>query len=376
VAPVTAASRPTSSPSVSPTESAPPNFAQTYKEVSPGVVRIDVQGCESSGSGTGFLIGDNLVVTVAHVVSEMSTVRLTQETRSTSGTVIGLDETQDVALIRTSSPLEGHVLAFDPEGPVVGERVGVIGFPAGDSGLLDSSAGSKSFKEGSVNGLNRKDNIEGQVRTRLVELDALARGGNSGSPVLRPNGEVVGLLSAGPAKDDTSGARFAVNSQVAVPLIEQWKDAGTAVEPTDCSAIAGPDGQPVPFEELPGGDSAEVVATLNLYFDSINQADYSTAYAQMHPDVQDPGTAAAFAKGVESSQDTEIDYRSLRRSGRDLVVWTTFRSEQDATLGPDGLTCADWSLDYTLRQSDGLWLIVTTANHGDLPRFQACEAGQ
>lgn len=91
----------------------------------------------------------------------------------------------------------------------MGERIRVIGFPKGDSGVEDL-AGSESFKEGSVNGLNRKDEIAGQVRTRLVELDALARSGNSGSPVIRPDGAVVGLLSAGPADDDTTGARFAV----------------------------------------------------------------------------------------------------------------------------------------------------------------------
>jgi len=374
-APPTASSDPAASPSTPPTQSDPPTFAQTYAQISPAVVRIDVQGRDSSGSGTGFLVGNDLIATVAHVVSGVSTLRVTQETRSTStsATVIGLDETTDLALIRTSSPLAGPVLTFDPEGPVVGERIGIIGFPGGDSGLVPG-AGSKSFKEGSVNGLGRKIEVEGRVRTHLVELDTLTRSGNSGSPVIRPDGEVVGLLSAGPTNEDATGARFAVNSQIAVGLIEQWKLANTVPEPGDCSQIPGPDGEPVPFEQLPGGDAAEVAATLNLYFTSINQADYTTAYAQMHPDVQEPGKAAAFARGVDTSKDTEISYHSLKRVGRDLVVWASFRSNQDPALGPDGLACADWSLDYTLRQSDGLWLIVTTDPHGGGPRYRACAA--
>jgi len=168
-APPTASSDPAASASTPPTQSDPPTFAQTYAQISPAVVRIDVQSCDSSGSGTGFLVGDHLIATVAHVVSGMSTLRVTQETRSTSATVIGLDETTDLALIRTSSPLAGPVLTFDPEGPVVGERIGVSGFPGGDSGLVPG-AGSKSFKAGSVNGRGRKIEVEGRVRTHLVEL--------------------------------------------------------------------------------------------------------------------------------------------------------------------------------------------------------------
>jgi hypothetical protein len=361
-------------PSTTPTKTDPPTFVNAYAKLSPGVVRIDVQRCDNSGSGTGFLVGDNLIATVAHVVSGMSTIRVTQETRSTSATVIGLDEANDVALLRTSSPLEGPLLVLDPDGPAVGERIAVIGFPKGDSGLVNSTGG-KSFKEGSVNGLNRKDEIKGQVRTQLVELDALARGGNSGSPVIRPDGAVVGLLSAGPADDDAARARFAVNSQIAVGLIEGWKVAKTSVNPIDCTGIAGPDRKPVPFGELPGGETAEVVATLNLYFASINQADYTTAYAQMHPDVQVEGAADALAKWAESSKDTKIFLHTLKRLGRDLVVWTTFQSSQDAMKGPDGMTCTMWSLDYTLRQSDGLWLIVGTNPHGADPSYRACDAG-
>ena len=366
----------TPSPAPEPSPSPPAaTFASTYDDVSPGVVRIDVADCEGAGSGTGFLIAPDLVATVAHVVSGAATVRLTQGTRSVSATVLGLDEASDTALLQTTRPLTGHVFGFAAKGPVVGERIGVIGFPSGDTGLLMSSAGSKSFKEGSVNGLGRKAEIKGRTRTDLVELDALARSGNSGSPVIEVDGEVVGLLSAGPTDNDAARARFAVSSLVAKPLLDTWRASADPVAPPDCSGAVGPDGKPVGFSQLPGGESQEVAATLNLYFMSINQADYDTAYAQKHPSAQTPKGLAAFTKGVNTSKDTNIKYQSLTRSGRDLVVWTTFRSEQSAEFGPDRLACADWSLDYTLRQSDGLWLIVSSAAHGGGERFTACEGG-
>ncbi len=366
--------RPSSSTTtVAPPTSAPPaTFTQTYGDVNSGVVRIDVQGCEGSGSGTGFLIAPDLIATVAHVVRGAATVRVTQDTRSTSAEVLGLDDTSDVALIRTPRPLSGHNFVFARGGPAVGDRVGVIGFPSGDTGLIDSSAGSKSFKEGSVNGLDRKADIEGQTRTSLVELDALARAGNSGSPVIRVTGDVVGLLSAGPANDDATKARLAVSSKVAAPLLDGWGAGQASVPAADCSGAVGPDGEKVTANDLPGSDPVEAAATLNLYFKSINQADYATAYAQFHPDSQVAGGDARFAEGVLTSKDTNIDYRTLSRSGRDLVVWVTFTSEQDGAHGPDGLVCARWSLDYTLRHSDDLWLIVKSAAHGPGPKFTAC----
>lgn len=358
---------------MSPTPSPEPSsFSETYSSVSDGVVRIDSQTCDDSGSGTGFLIAPDLIATVAHVVSGAATVRITQETRSTSAEVVGLDATDDVALLRTSRPLDGHVFELSPAGPKPGERIGVIGFPAGDSGLINSSAGGKSFKEGSVNGLNRKENIDGAVRTGLVELDALSRSGNSGSPVVRVNGTVVGLLDAGPGDDQTAGSRFAVDSRVASPMLAGWRTTPRSVPATDCSTAVGPDGKPVGFEALPGGESTEVAATLNLYFKSIDQGDYATAYAQMHPDVQVSGGLEALARGVTSSVDDKVQYQSLRRVGRDLVVWTTFESRQDAAHGPDGLTCADWSLDYTMRESDGLWLIEKSSAHDGKSKYVPC----
>lgn len=364
---------PDPSPSPSPTPSpTPTSFAQTYAEVSSGVVRIDVAGCEGGGSGTGFLIDDDLVATVAHVVSDAATVRVTHGTTSTSATVLGMDEETDTALVRTSGPLSGHVFDLAEEGPVVGERIGVIGFPAGDNGLLLGSAGSKSFKEGSVNGVDRKVRVDGQLRTGLMELDALARGGNSGSPVFEMDGDVVGLLSSGPMDDDATQTRQAVDSRIALPLLDEWAGADEPVPPANCSDVMGPDGEPVAFTQLPGGESAEVAATLNLYFKSINQGDYETAYAQRHPDAQSDAGFEAFAEGVRSSEDSDISYNTLTRAGRDLVVWTEFRSVQDPEYGPEGLACTDWSLDYTLRQSDGLWLILKSEPHDGVTRYTPC----
>ena len=296
----TGSSAPTVTPTPTPTPT-PTTFQQTYADVNSGVLRVDTSTCDSGGSGTGFLVGPDLIATVAHVVSGAATVRITQGIRSTSATVLGFDETTDTALLRSSSPLQGHVFTFSPAGPQVGERIGVIGFPAGDSGLEPGDAGGKSFKEGSVNGVDRKIDIAGATRTNLVELDALGRGGNSGSPVVTLDGAVVGLFDAGPTNDDVARARFAVSSLTAQPLVQRWQKTNAGVAPETCTNVVGPDGNAVSFDQLPGGESNEIAATLNLYFRSINQGDYETAYAQEHPVSQSRSGLAAFKRGVNTS---------------------------------------------------------------------------
>ena len=91
----------TTSSSPSPTSTAPSptsttqSFADLYRNVSRGVVRIRAITCDGGGTGTGFLIAPDLVATVAHVVNESAALKLTIGEKGaggkTSGVVVGID---------------------------------------------------------------------------------------------------------------------------------------------------------------------------------------------------------------------------------------------------------------------------------------------
>jgi hypothetical protein len=69
---------------------------------------------------------------------------------------------------------------------------------------------------------------------------------------------------------------------------------------------------------------------------------------------------------VESTRDEKIKVRGVTQSAGQVTVWLTFSSRQEAGRGPKVRpqeTCTDWSLDYTLRPSAGLWLIAGTTPH-------------
>jgi len=50
-------------------------------------------------------------------------------------------------------------------------------------------------------------------------------------------------------------------------------------------------------------------------------------------------------------------------SGQSVTARVTFSSVQASEKGPDGDTCDNWDLDYTLIPSAGSWLIDKVFGH-------------
>jgi hypothetical protein len=323
----------------------------SFETVRSGVVRFEVAVCGGSGQGSGFQVAPDVVATVAHVVDQGQVIRVIEGTTSTAGTVLGIDQGTDVALVRTAVPLPGHVFAFAESAPRVGDEVAALGFPRGEP---------LGFNPGTINGLGRKADIEGYPRHDLLEMDAATNPGSSGGPVIRADGAVVGLVDAGPEGDQ--GRRLAVSSATAKTLIQYWR-ADPQPPPTgDCAGAVYPDGTPVPPELFPTGEAMQVATTLSVYFEAINGGDFPTALAQLiHP-----GPLEEFSADVASSHDDAIAFRSAQVEGGTVVVWVTFTSHQDPGMGPGDRpeeTCTDWSLDYVMAPKNGLWLIDATRPH-------------
>jgi S1-C subfamily serine protease len=196
-----------------------------------GIVRIETTTCAASEVGTGFLIGPRLVATVEHVVDGAVNIRLKQNGKTVGvGTVIGEDPTRDVALVRTSVPLHGHVLKLASRAPRLGETVAALGFPFGLP---------LTVTQGSVSGLGRTIPINGINRQNLVQTDAAINPGNSGGPLISVDtGEVVGLVDLGATQ--ANGIGFAVSAVVAQPVLNAWTAAPQTVPSANCPATTSP----------------------------------------------------------------------------------------------------------------------------------------
>lgn len=134
-----------------------------------------------NGMGSGFYIGNGLVVTAAHVVSGAQTVSIkTEDGRVSSARVVAIDEARDVAIMRTGR--RGMLAAEVDCGAVpVGTPIVSYGNPLG----LEFVAAY-----GKIAGAPRK--VGGRL-SYVTDMTTVM--GQSGSAVFA-NGKVIGVTSA------------------------------------------------------------------------------------------------------------------------------------------------------------------------------------
>jgi len=329
-------------------------FPTLYQEDASGVVRIDATTCGGTGVGTGFLLGPNLVATAAHVVEGAVAIGLTAGGSTTVGQVVGIDAATDVALVRSSTPLAGHVFTVSTVLPRVGTEVGAIGFPEG---------GPVSFTRGSVSGVDRTIEVRGRTRTGMIQTDTAINPGNSGGPLLLVSGDVIGLVDAG--NTQANGIGFAVPGALAAPLLSSWQAAPAPPARPSCQNALGPSSSGPIHTNEGGADVQGIVATLTTYFNAIDGGDYPTAYAQLAPAEQQRFTPEGFAANLATTYDFDVAIGAVsqRSPGTDLVD-VTFTSLQSPSKGPDGGSCDHWTLEYTMIQVGGSWLIQYSIGQG------------
>ncbi|MDQ6657752.1 MAG: S1C family serine protease [Actinomycetota bacterium] len=345
--------RSTASKAVAPTAVPKPtaDFAAIYKRQQSGVVRIETVSCTHAGVGTGFLLSPTLIATVDHVITQSAVVSLIAGNQRTTGTVIGSDPSHDLALVRADQPLSGYQFKFASAAPSVGDPVASIGFPIG---------GPITLTHGDVSGLDREITVEGTTLTGLVETDALLNPGNSGGPLIAADGSVVGLIDA--MATNANGIGYAIPADQASAAARRWTASPAPQPPADCQNPLGPSQQQAIVPTPQAGSVTEeqlngIVDTFNRYFGGIDSGDYAAAYSVQAR--KSPTAQRDFAKGLTTSYDSNIIILDTQLvDATTVTVDLAFNSLQTSEYGPDGDTCDNWTLVFTMIQdSSGTWLM-------------------
>lgn len=280
---------PTAAPVEEPVVEPPASGAiASVSDAKKAIIQIEAQGTfidpqvglmvNAAGRGSGFIIDPSgLAVTNNHVVTgaALIKVRLADEDEWRNAKILGVSECSDLAVIDIDGDGFPYLEWFD--GTIdVGMDMYVAGFPLGDPeytlnrGIISKSKAGGETQWASVDS--------------VIEYDATTNPGNSGGPVITPDGKVLGVHYA-----SYSSARqaFGISRDVARSVINQLKDGvnvdwiginGQAVATEDrsltgiwVSSVAS--GSPADKAGIRGGDILYMMENLVLATDG-SMSDY------------------------------------------------------------------------------------------------------
>ncbi|MDO8209232.1 MarP family serine protease [Conexibacter sp. CPCC 206217] len=157
----------------------------------PSVVRILGSACGLGVEGSGWVAGDDLVVTNAHVVAgqDDTIVQRRGSGPSLNASVVHFDARNDVAVLRVPGlDLPALALADDPASGTGGA---ILGYP------LNGPFDARAARIGATRTVMSDDAYgNGPVQRPLTTLRGVVRSGNSGGPVVDTGGRVLTTVFA------------------------------------------------------------------------------------------------------------------------------------------------------------------------------------
>ncbi len=191
------------------------------------VVRVLGTACGLGVQGSGWVAGDGVVVTNAHVVAgqDDTSVQIGGEGERHDAEAIWFDPDNDLALLRSSGVEGAPALGLDP-GAEVGTSSAVLGFP--ENGPYDV----QPARLGPTRSVLSQDAYgRGPVRRRITSLRGRVRSGNSGGPAVDGDGEVVTTIFAATTSDN-GATGFGVPDTIVQDALSQ---AGGTVDTGPCA---------------------------------------------------------------------------------------------------------------------------------------------
>ena len=187
-----------------------------------GVVLIDTElrYAGARGAGTGVVLtSSGQIMTNYHVVEGTTSITVTVASTGATypATVVGHDQTHDVALLQLEGASGLDTVAVDRDPVAVGDQVTAVG-NAGGTGSLTAAEGNVTALDATVT-TAAESAVAAETLTSMIETDADVVAGDSGGPLFDAQGEMSGINTAG-----SNGPRidsFAVPIKEALSVVDQ-----------------------------------------------------------------------------------------------------------------------------------------------------------
>ncbi len=183
--------------------------------------------CSRRIEGSGFIYAPEHVMTNAHVVAgtRSNTVEVNGARRS--GRVVVYDPQRDLAVLYVPG-LGGPVMPFSRQGAATGSDAIVLGFPL--DGPYDAQ-GARVRDRREITGPDIYDSVK--VTREVYTIRGLVRSGNSGGPMIAPDGTVLGVIFAAAADDTQTGFAITADEAASVAIAGRTRTAPTSTG--DCA---------------------------------------------------------------------------------------------------------------------------------------------
>ena len=205
---------------------------------SKGVVLIDTvlkyAGAEAAGTGM-IITSSGQVLTNYHVVEGATkiTVTVASTGKTYSATVVGHDQSRDVALLQLKDASGLDTVKIDNDSVSVGDTVTAVG-NAGGTGSLTAAEGQVTSLSASVT-TQAEGTVAGENLKSMIENNADVVAGDSGGPLYDQQGEVIGIDTAGSSGGPTDS--YAVPIKEALSIVDQIR-SGQATSTVQIGASA------------------------------------------------------------------------------------------------------------------------------------------
>ena len=179
--------------------------AQTPEQIAQNGLRSTVilkmqPTATNNSQGSGFFVGDGLIVTNYHVIEDATrgTAKLvgTEQTHDIEG-YIAIDKARDLAVLKVANLSAPPLRLGDSDTIQIGEIVYAIGNPRGLEG---------TFSDGIISNIQLDGNSG--IRGEVIQMTAPISQGSSGGAVLNSNGEVIGVAAS--IRRDGQNLNFAI----------------------------------------------------------------------------------------------------------------------------------------------------------------------
>ena len=166
----------------------------------------------SAAAGSGFILTqDGYILTNYHVVEGSNSITVTTyDGTGYDATLIGYDESNDIAVLKIDASDLTPVVLGDSDTLNVGDTVVAIGNPLGELTF--------SLTTGVVSALDRPVTLSTGTTMNLIQTDCAINSGNSGGALFNLYGEVIGITNAKYSSSGSSSEASIDNIGFAIPI--------------------------------------------------------------------------------------------------------------------------------------------------------------